>query len=907
MRRILLRAVLLSVLTLLLCGAALGQGGGRIPVGEHPRSIAVLDCNRDGWDDFVVGNELSNDITIAVAQRNGFFQVTTLPTPAIIPMATAAGDLDSDSDKDLVLVACGLAVETAHSEVTGVYVTKAFNVFTFENNGSCGFSLKHKLRAGDCPSAVALADLNRNHKLDIIVVNSESRSLTLFIDVTGIPPVEVSLADCAQPVALDIGDINRDAIPDAVVACSESDTVWALLGTGAPPFFVLPPAQVIATGERPMDVELADINGDTILDLVVAHFESDKVWTFFGDGTGLFGDATLQNSRIAAGSFKKGQPHATYHVDQAPSALLLRDFNQDGMLDMVVTNAYADDVWLLCGRHDERSNKGDFVSGGKWPVGEKPVALASGDFDAVRDGWLDIVVANELSNDVSILLGRPREWCYEFLPPPENKPPVADFSYSPAQPKAGEKVRFDGSSSSDPDGQVISWSWDFGDGKTGTGKIVEHTFEKEGQYKVCLTVKDDKGAEGQACEDLTVGPPPPPPATKLPTVGDEPSGLASGDFNGDRKEDLAVVNQNSNNLSVLLGSGDGKFSPGGTVATGRGPSAVVSADFNKDNQLDLAVSNAGSNTVSILIGDGKGGFHGRGELAVGSNPMGLAFEDFDKDGKLDLALANSGANNVSILLGNGDGSFKEARNTEPIGNSPEKLAPADLNGDGKVDLAVASLNSGEIFILLGNGDGTFAVGTKLAGLNHPRGLTIDDFNNDGKKDIAVAVSDANTVALFLGKGDGSFEEPLSAKVGDSPRTLVAGKFNADANLDLAVANYTSGNVSILLGKGDGSFEEQKLFKVGEKPNGIVAGKFNADANVDLAVANAGSDNVTILLGKGDGSFEDPPLSFIGSAWSGVLVGGLGSLVFFPLLLWLWALWTSDDRRRALWAKLGLRR
>ena len=889
MHRVALRAVLLSALALLLAGAVLGAGTG-IPVGDHPRSVAVGDFDRNGWDDFAVANELSNDITICLAKGDGSFDckadvVKYDSARPVIPAAIAVGDITRDGIEDLVLAACGLT-EIVSTTISGTSQTIRIdyaNVFTFKGDGKGGFNKDKTYRLGDCPAALGLGDFDRDGALEIVVANSGSNDLTIIDDSK-----QTSFsAGGTTPVALAVGEFNRDAKLDLAVANSGSNNVCVFLGKGDGSF---ESPTCFDVGRRPLDVAVGDINCDNMLDLAVANFESDDIWTFLGDGTG-----------------KKFTLKGKYRVDQAPSALVVLDLNQDAMLDIAVTNAHANDVWILSGRRDAQGKKGEFEAvTGKFSVGTKPVAIAAGDFDKDRDGNPDLVVANELSNDVTLLIGRGAGsfFLLELVKP--NEPPVADFSYSPAQPKAGEKVKFDGSSSTDPDGQVVSWSWDFGDGKTGTGRTVEHAYDKEGQYKVCLTVKDDKGAEGQACEQVTVAPSIPP-ATKLPTVGDEPSGLASGDFNGDRKEDLAVVNQNSNNLSILLGNGDGKFSLGETVSTGRSPSAIVSADLNKDNQLDLAVTNAGSNSVSILIGDGKGGFHGRGELPVGSNPMGLAVEDFDMDVKHDLAVANTSANNVSILLGNGDGSFKEARNTEALGNSPEKLAVADLNGDGKVDLAVASLNSGEIFILLGNGDGSFTMGTELAGLNHPRGLTIDDFNNDGNKDIVVAVSDANTVALFLGKGDGTFEEPLSAKVGDSPRTLVAGKFNGDANLDLAVANYTSGNVSVLLGKGDGSFEEQKLFKVGEKPNGIVAGRFNADANIDLAVANAGSDNVTILLGKGDGSFEDPPLGSLGSSWSAALVGGLGSLVFFPLLLWLWALWASEDRRRALWAKLGLTR
>src|SRR5262249_37340401 len=93
-------------------------------------------------------------------------------------------------------------------------------------------------------------------------------------------------------------------------------------------------------------------------------------------------------------------------------------------------------------------------------------------------------------------------------------------------------------------------------------------------------------------------------------VGTYPSSVAVGDFNGDGKPDLAVANLRSNNVSILLGTGTGQFTPAPvpTIPVGANPSSIAVGDFNRDNKLDLAVVNQRSNSVSILLGMGDGRF-----------------------------------------------------------------------------------------------------------------------------------------------------------------------------------------------------------------------------------------------------------------------------------------------------------
>src|SRR5947209_5364783 len=141
------------------------------------------------------------------------------------------------------------------------------------------------------------------------------------------------------------------------------------------------------------------------------------------------------------------------------------------------------------------------------------------------------------------------------------------------------------------------------------------------------------------------------------TVGTAPQSVAVGDFNGDGRPDLAVANGGTSTVSILLGNGNGTFTQaaGSTIAVGTTPRWLAAGDFNGDGTPDLAVANEGSNTVSILLGSGNGTFTASGSpIAVGASPELVAVADLNGDGTPDLAIANTASNTVSILLGNGN-------------------------------------------------------------------------------------------------------------------------------------------------------------------------------------------------------------------------------------------------------------
>jgi chitobiase/beta-hexosaminidase-like protein/VCBS repeat protein/List-Bact-rpt repeat protein/FG-GAP repeat protein len=403
-------------------------------------------------------------------------------------------------------------------------------------------------------------------------------------------------------------------------------------------------------------------------------------------------------------------------------------------------------------------------------------------------------------------------------------------------------------------------------------------------------------------------------------TGDSPSSVAVGDFNGDGRPDLAVANLYSNNVSVLLNNGNGTFQAAVNYPVGgcRGPeqpysypASVAAADITRDGLLDLVVANTGCATVSVLRGTGDGKFQLVGEFSAGIRPAFVVVADLNRDGKQDLAVANdffsqgSEFGNVSVLLGNGDGTFQNPVSFT-TGSSSLSLTVGDFNGDQVLDLAVTNFGSytpesNTVSVLLGTGDATlFRAGVTAVVGRHPRSVAVGDFNGDGRRDLAVANFDSanenptkgvDDIAVLLGKGDGTFDplvQHFPAGVGSlswvHSMSVAVYDFNGDRVPDLAVVNGDN-SISVLRGTGDGRFGVVGTFAAHFHPSSVAVGDFNGDQVPDLAVTNVDSRDVSVLLGNADGTLR----AASGATTFSVIPEGAGSGTV-----------TSNDGQIACW-------
>jgi len=338
-----------------------------------------------------------------------------------------------------------------------------------------------------------------------------------------------------------------------------------------------------------------------------------------------------------------------------------------------------------------------FASAVSYAVGTHPYDGALGDFNG--DGKPDLAVANNSTNNISVLLGN------------GDGTFGAKTDYDVGQPAYGVAITDLNS-----------------DGKLDI--VAETSFSATQRVSVLL-------GNGNG--------------TFQPRVDYSFSGLAqpksivASDLNNDTKPDIVVIN--GSGATVFLGNGDGTLKPPANYGSSNFATSVAVGDFNADSKIDLAVSSYGFGTngvVSIMLGQGDGTFSPSVNYSSAPSPFSIVKGDFNGDGKLDLATANIQVDSVSILLGNGDGTFAAHVNYS-AGGFPYELSTGDLNSDGKSDLAIAG-NGGGLSVLKGNGDGTFQAAVNFLGGGNF--ATVLDLNGDTKPDI-ISAHGVDSVGVFI--------------------------------------------------------------------------------------------------------------------------------------------------------------
>jgi len=631
----------------------------------------------------------------------------------------------------------------------------------------------------------------------------ELRSLTLA--------TSTDLSVGADPRSVILADVNADSILDIVTANYWDNTVSVLVGDQGETF--RPKADFsLLPDEGPTGVAAGDFNGDGKLDLVTSNELTTNVCILLGNGTGGF---TLHSNQITGNT---------------PSAVGVADFNGDGKLDVVTANRDKQDpddlfctISVLLGNGDGTLKARVDYYGAPYPD-----SLVLGDFTG--DGKLDVATGNEASS-VTVYQGR------------------GDGTFAADTPTTPVGHQVDGIAAGDFNGD---------------GRLDVVTAESGADQ---ISVLLNQGTSLFA-------------APVHHAAGDGTCGVAVGDVNDDGRPDIAAAAFNSRDVTVLLGSGDGSFSSAdGTYGCPAMPRGVSVADLDRDGVDDVVVSTNVDidepGYVSILAGIGDGALLARRDYDVGTvgaynQHIWVASADLNDDGKDDLGAADAVGWKIFPMLSGADGFTILPSVGTP--SQPDDIVAADFNNDGKQDLATANVGNYSVSVALGNGAGGLAavIDTGTFGIG-PSLLAADDFDQDGKADLAVTSHGSHWVELLGGDGTGRFPNWIAWQTGTSFSSVLSGDFDGDDIPDVALAGQgnISQSVNFIV-----SSEAWTLYSgvvpldcVGSR---LASGDFDRDGMLDLVTtAPISTSHATVRLFRGNND-----LTFA-EIWSAVSVDGLG--------------------------------
>ena len=759
------------------------------------------------------------------------------------PVSVAIADLDGDGDLDLV------APDTSPDDGCN---PNSVGIFRQTASGQYSFfapPLGGPNSTGN-PWVAQPADLDQDGRLDLVVAAHGSTSssndgdrLVLFFQQP-----DGSFAEGAQtlgdpvitagPASIVVADLNGDGKPDIVSANLNANDLTVFFQTGSGHFRSTPVVlgDLASTGGA-ISVDVADLDGDGLLDLVSANSVSQSLTIFYQRAPGTFDPVPF--------------PVGRYPLTIAPVSVVAADLDGDGRVDLACADSTGNDIKIFFQSPDGTFDEPHAVTLGSQSSTASPDHLVAVDLDG--DGDTDLVVANRVGNAVAAFMN------------------LGSRLFDPHAIELGGD--FSGTSHSSPHGVACA-------DLSGTGRlglVTTHSPDSCSDNSGDLILCPPHGAGDflSSPSQAILGPDP------ILSVG--PTGFCAGDLDGDGDLDLAAAywgndsqQQGHAYIEIYFQTSPEVFQPNpagplqlcGQQPCGGQPNDLQAADLYGEGRLDLVAADRVQGKITIFRQDPPGTF-AESQVLDQAETFALAVADVDGDGDLDLVSANalSSSSDVTVFRHDALGQYETSPSIALGGPTdtpkPAALVARDLDGDGRVDIAVGCAGNHTIVVYLQQSDGTFL---KLPPLGGPSGSTLPeaitiapgDVDGDGLTDLVATNYLGNTISIFRQTSPGVFPVIASQVLGkpDScsgdgatcgPQSVFLADVDEDGDLDVVVANGSlgsgldRGDVTVFRQIAPGLFDPKPTVLANlpgnEFPSRVIVADIDGDGDPDVVCSN----------------------------------------------------------------------